>query len=89
MTICVSRPAPYFDLERCGYAFPQTEDGGQVKGDGEAGQGGHAACGPLFFVAAREDASCHTDFTSLVIGLVGRLVLSSPSIRANEVFDYS
>ena len=40
-------------------AFSQAEDGGEVQVDGEAGEGGHAACCLLFFVLVREDALWH------------------------------
>ena len=82
------RPTLYLGLEMPRNAFSQVEHKGKVHIDRKARIGGHAACRFLFFVVVREDALCHTDFTSLAIELVGRLILSSLTIRANEVFRY-
>ena len=66
--------------------FPEAEDKGEFEVDGKAGKGGHARVGLLFFVLVRQNALCHNGFTSLVIDLVRKPILSSLSIRANGVF---
>jgi hypothetical protein len=44
------RPALDLRVEMGRDAFSQIKHGGEVEVDGEAGKGGHAACGLLFFV---------------------------------------